>query len=367
MWKLTKFKSDIVKDYNDQMPLNEIAKKYQVSKSTVYRFVQKLSAKISADSETKSNKNKSSNDESNVDSETTISESNNDSTSEIKSNENNPNNTKIEPNNDDLNKKEIDEDEDSKSEISVSKTEVKQSKLKKINSNSSFNKMLNNIKKDDNNEFQEIKKNNDFKILNNLNNSVVSIKPTKKPIKNNQNTSFIHEIKCANVEELKKRRSNIIIIRQYLNTFDEQLKKIYGNNKDKYISTLTKLSNEQLLYVLEDIRVELSIKRNGTLFKNVIETGCITFEEILDKIFKINVKGCYEQLKKDNTEFLIALQILACEYDFSQYIDAKKAIFIKLLKSYHMKYTVNKAMNGISNIKINDDKLKQINEKFKNI
>ena len=35
-----------------------------------------------------------------------------------------------------------------------------------------------------------------------------------------------------------------------------------------------------------------------------------------------------------NPDFLIEMQILACEYDFTQYIDTKKIIFLKLIKIY---------------------------------
>ena len=131
------------------------------------------------------------------------------------------------------------------------------------------------------------------KNVNNVLNKSISIQtPIKKPTKiinNKQSTSFIHEIKTDNLtaDQLKQKRSIMIIIRQFCNTFD--LKKIYGNNKDKFISNLIKLNNDQLNCILEQIKCELAIQRNGNIFNNVIETGAISFEQILDKIFKIDV------------------------------------------------------------------------------
>jgi len=206
--------------------------------------------------------------------------------------------------------------------------------------------------------------------------SVHSIKPIiiKKPIVKNQNrgfakkveTSFIHEIKCDDVDELKKRRSNIIIIRQYLNSFDEQLKKIYGKDKDLFFKKLLKLNNEQLLCLLESIRVELNIRRNGTIFENIIETSALTFEQILNKLFNIDVTGTFDEMKQSDPEFVIELKMLACEIDFSQYVSIKKIIFLKLLKKYYMNYTINKSLKNI-NINVDNEKLKELNDKFKNI
>ena len=85
-------------------------------------------------------------------------------------------------------------------------------------------------------------------------------KPKKTKRKQQDNYSIIHEIKADNVDELKERRSNIIIIRQYLQTFHEKLKKIFGSNKDKFMKNLIKLNNEQLLCILEQIRCELKFQ-----------------------------------------------------------------------------------------------------------
>ena len=97
----------------------------------------------------------------------------------------------------------------------------------------------------------------------------------QKSINFDANHSYINEIKASNVDELKIKRKNIIIIRQYLETFPEKLMKISGNNCQKFIKNLLTLSNEQLLCILEQIRCELSISRNSGIFNNIVEVSAI--------------------------------------------------------------------------------------------
>ncbi len=96
-----------------------------------------------------------------------------------------------------------------------------------MNPNNSFDDMLKNIKNDDVKNINEKIIINKDKIIDNIvennNKSIILIKPItiKKSIEKNntQNISFIHEVNCNDIEELKKRITNIIIIRQYINTF----------------------------------------------------------------------------------------------------------------------------------------------------
>jgi len=349
MNKLLEFKNDIINDYNNDISIKKLAKKYNSSYSTMQRFLNKCSDEsnskensVQSDSKSIQNDSKSvqnvknSIDDDNI---TSKSESIHNSFNEMLDN------LRLQP--------KVDNIKNIKKDAIHGATPASCNEIIK---NSASKKLINDV----------IEKNK-------LNKSVASIKPLNKTINKSikikklneeQNISFIHDIKADNKDELKLKRTNMIIIRQYLNTFDNELKKIYGNNKEKFIKNLMSLNNNELLFILEQIRCELNIKRNSNIFENVIQTGAITFENILLKIFNIDVVGCFDEMKND-PEFSYELAIIACEYDISSYLDPKKVLFIKMIKNYYLKYKENKIMQQLKNIEIDKNKLNKINENEK--
>jgi len=375
MNKLLEFKNDIINDYNNDISIKKLAKKYNSSYSTMQRFLNKCS------DESNSKENSVQSDSKSI--------QNDSKSTESCSNSVQPKSNSVQPNSDSVQNVKKSIQSDSKSVQNVKNSIDDDNITSKSESiHNSFNEMLDNIKNIKKDAIHgatpascnEIIKNSSSKKLindviekNKLNKSVASIKPLNKTINKSikikklneeQNISFIHDIKADNKDELKLKRTNMIIIRQYLNTFDNELKKIYGNNKEKFIKNLMSLNNNELLCILEQIRCELNIKRNSNIFENVIQTGAITFENILLKIFNIDVVGCFDEMKND-PEFSYELAIIACEYDISSYLDPKKVLFIKMIKNYYLKYKENKIMQQLKNIEIDKNKLNKINENEK--
>ena len=73
---------------------------------------------------------------------------------------------------------------------------------------------------------------------------------------NNNILDTLKNVNSGNIDELKLKRSNIIIIRQYLNTFKNDLTGIYGKDIKGFQKKLFSFNNDQLLIILENIRVE---------------------------------------------------------------------------------------------------------------
>ena len=71
-------------------------------------------------------------------------------------------------------------------------------------------------------------------------------------------------------------------------------------------------------------------------------------------------------MKEDDPEFVIELRMLACEFDFSEYLSVKSIIFIKLLKRYYMKWQLTKLQSKI-NISMSKDDLQTCENKFKSL
>lgn len=175
----------------------------------------------------------------------------------------------------------------------------------------------------------------------------VEYKPTKSE-KNNY--SFVRNIDANNVDELKEKRTYIIIIRQYVNTFPEQLKFLYATDKKKFEKSLFNLSLDKLKIILENIRVELNLYKNKTLFLD----GCkflLTSYENVACYSGFNIKGLSDDLMND-PDFLYDLQMISCEIDVSKYINPKTSAFFKVVHKSYEKYEIN---IGIDKLKKNFD------------
>jgi hypothetical protein len=60
------------------------------------------------------------------------------------------------------------------------------------------------------------------------------------------------------------------------------------------------MSCEQLSCILENVRYQISIKRNNYLFDSVLETGLISFEKMSGYI-GFDCSGAYSELQKDDS------------------------------------------------------------------
>ena len=164
---------------------------------------------------------------------------------------------------------------------------------------------------------------------------------------------------------MQEKRTLIIIIRQYINNFDEKLKCIYGKNKELFIKKLITLSIDQLKIIRENIKFELNLKRNHSIFFNTLEVTTTAIENISTNIFNIDIKGGYKELSKD-PEFQLDLLMISSEIDISKYINPKSTVFIKLMKQYYMLYNMNKVKKQINN-NIKEEDIDKLKNKYDNL
>ena len=184
----------------------------------------------------------------------------------------------------------------------------------------------------------------------------------KKDIVNRSN--IIDTIKNVNnagtIDELKEKRSLIIIIRQYINTFPKELNNIYGK-KNEFEKKLFIMSIDQLKIILENIRVELNLSRNKEIFITTVSTGLKAIETV-SNYSGYDVHGLEDELMKD-PDFILDLQIISCEIDMSQYINPKTSALLKVVKKMYQKNKENEIKKQIDNV-LNDqiklDKIKNL-------
>ena len=191
--KLTnEIKNEIIKDYNEKMKPLDIVSKYNISKATYYRIIKESS---------------------NVSKNNTII-NNEDESTENESNENESNENENESNN-------------------VSLFNKEQFK-KELNDNDNDNNDDNDNDNNDNNisviSKKSIKVNKVFKntptiIKNDVSDLSISFNNRKNHYSNVNKSNIMETIKQVNnsesVDELKEKRSLIIIIRSYINTFEK--------------------------------------------------------------------------------------------------------------------------------------------------
>ena len=182
----------------------------------------------------------------------------------------------------------------------------------------------------------------------NIKNKPNKIKKTFKIINdsfNNHNLSNINDrsriidtIKNCNtgpIDEIKEKRSLIIIIRQYVNTFPKELINIYLN-KNVFEKRLFTLSVDQLKLILENIRLELNLQRNKNMFMTIATNG-LRGVETLSIFSGYDVTGLSEELLKD-PDFIMDLEIISCEIDASKYVTPKASALLKIIKKgYELK------------------------------
>lgn len=191
-----------------------------------------------------------------------------------------------------------------------------------------------------------------IKINNNINNN--------KPIIDKE--CILDTIKNCNtadsIEELKEIRSTVIIIRQYINTFEKELKNIWAPNKQAFEKKLFNLKLNELQVILENIRVENSLSQNREMFNNIVHTSLIGLEKISGYL-NYNVDGLTNDLIKDPS-FQYDMKILSCEIDMSRYINTKSSMFIKVVKKMYEKQKENQMKEEINKIIDNEEVLQKI-------
>lgn len=211
-------------------------------------------------------------------------------------------------------------------------------------------------------------------LINSLNNSKTDIKinenvinnniPHPIPIINENKNDYIHDIinntsnnNYSNIDDLKEKRHHIIIIRQYINTFPIELKNIFVN-KDNFNKKLFNMTIDQLKLLLENIRVELNLKKNNTLFIDTCKNLLVGYEKVM-LYANVDLKGIADELIND-PNFMYDLQLISCEINISNYINPKTSCLIKLIQKSYMKYEENKIINNFENKLNNDDILNKI-------
>jgi len=152
---------------------------------------------------------------------------------------------------------------------------------------------------------------------------------------------------CWNIDEMKEKRSLIIIIRQYIGTFKKELSELNINEKLLFNYDIMKLK-----ILLENIRIELNLKKNSTLFIDTAKNILVGYEKVLC-YSGIDIKGVSEELL-NNPDFIYDLQMISCEIDISRYINPKTSAFMKVVQSSYYKYEQNNIINKF-NEKINND------------
>ena len=332
--KLTQdIKNNILKMNDEKKSIKEIIDTLKISKATVYRVI-KNNNDISIISKSIKEVSNESQENLNTDSET---ETDTKTKSETET--------------------ETETEEEGKQ---ISFIEANESENKVFNQNE-FKNELNNISRETIKPNIPIIQPNKIK---DLDNSIITVKKYNN-IKNNESAiinknSIIDTLKncnVGNVDELKLKRSTIIIIRQYINTFEEQLKNIYIN-KSLFEKKLFTLTIDQLQVILEDIRIQLNLIRNKDVFMNVIENSLRGLEKV-SFYSGYNIDGITDDLMADN-DFMMDLQIISCEVDISKYVNCKTSALLKLFRKCYQKNTENEIKNKINNVINDKDKLQQI-------
>ncbi len=160
------------------------------------------------------------------------------------------------------------------------------------------------------------------------------------------------------LENYSERKSLIITIRQYINTFPEKLNSIIGDTEkkqEKFIKNLFFLQVEQLNLIKEMITFEITLKFNGNLINDTTKNALKMTEPIFKK-FGFDVDGVSDSIF-DDEGFKTNFKLMCCEIDISKYLSPKRAVFFHMVKNYFLKYNLNKNKNKMQNI---ENELKNI-------
>ena len=346
-------KQNIINEFKNNIDIKEIIKKYNnISRASIYR-IKKLIENENLDNNNNETENETNNE--NI--------SNNETNNEnIENNETNNEDTNIEDtNNEDIN--EISNNFDIEQFKRELNNEPEPEEEEEQEEEQEINNKNNNISVISNNVSQISKKS--IKSVKSVK-SVVNFNKKKEIINNhiNDKNSIMDTIKncnvAENIDELKEIRHHIIIIKQYINTFPNDLKQIYGNNKYIFEKKLFTLNLNQLKIILEDIRISINLKTNKNSFMNLSQIALKGIETI-SNYSGYDVSGLEQELMNDES-FIMDLQIIAAETDLSKYLNPKTSAFIKVIRKMHMINKQNQMKQTINNLNNNPNILNKINE-----
>ena len=285
----------IIDDYNNDVIITDIMKNHNISKASYYRTI----------SEYKKSENKSLKSQSVKENDEIENENENDTTTDIKS---------VSDKASDKNATEYEEVEQEEADPDTEKPEsdIEQKTEKSFFNKQEFIEQLHqkNDNESENNNVEEVvpkpviktskKEMKQKNILGCLDNS------TSVKFRNNNNSkcNILDTIKNVqniedDIEVIKRKRHLIIIIRQYVNNFSEELKNLYDNKK-VFEKKIFNLSVPQLEVILENIRSELSLMRNKDQFKTIMEFGLRGAESVC--VYSgYNITGLTDELLNDES------------------------------------------------------------------
>lgn len=255
--------------------------------------------------------------------------------------------------------------ESNKSEKSH-ETETEEEKNESVKNDIVNNSLIDKLNNSNNEEWsEEDEENLNNKKTNNIipPKKLITVEYNEEPKKQINKTDLIHDVinntnNLINddVNELREKRSLIIIIRQYLKVFKKELQDLNINEKLLFNHNINKLK-----VILENIRIELNLKKNSNLFLETSKNILIGYEKVMCHS-GIDLNGVWDDLL-NNPDFIYDLQMISCEVDISKYINPKWSAFLKVVQSSYLKYEQNKIINNLEKKLNNEDVL----NKLKNI
>ena len=337
-------KKNIYRDYRkNNIHIDELSKKYEINKKSIYAIVKKLSNDEEIQNLKTSTENDSPNKSSsvdNIDKKETIQE---ESKENILSSMLPISNNQIENNKE--NEKENDNETTNESENQHNNEDL----IDFINKNKN-----DNINEE---ELQPLKlKRNDAIIKN----EPIEFKPIpilKKSTLNYEDFDIVtnNKIDTSDVDK----NNYIVKIRKYYNYFEDDLKHIIDKKK---INSLFKLKIEELKSIYELIKLEINTKSMN--FESIAELGLTQIEKI-SSFLNLNLEGIKDDLMM-NDIFIKNLKILEIENgDLLSVLSPKKLILLMFLKCCYTRYNINKMNDDLSkkiDIKVNPEIVKKYNK-----
>ena len=148
------------------------------------------------------------------------------------------------------------------------------------------------------------------------------------------------EVKPIIPEDPDVIRHKILVIRNYINHFEDILKPTiiceFGT-KVKMFKKLYELNSSQLDNILQQIRVELVSSKSVAMFHNIADMAILGIEKS-SGLFRMDLTGLSTNCKND-AQFQSAITQLGCEYSID--LPPKKQILLSLAYNISSTYSMN--------------------------
>jgi len=167
-----------------------------------------------------------------------------------------------------------------------------------------------------------------------------------------------------NEDEKNKHQTLVLQIRNYIQCFPE-LKKIYID-KERFCKSLFSKRNEELEVILESFRVELSVGQHLETFMNIFYF-IVSSVEKGSSFLGIDMNGLLNDVRSDPL-FEQNIKMLSCEIPLN--LTPKQKIMFLLGRACLLRYNMNVAKAGQKEVQLRDPEPKKIDalrEKFKDI